>query len=185
MKFGLHLKEKVKSDWRFYYIDYDGLKKMIKDRTSTGGFFEESDEANFVEHLEQEIQKVLDFRDVKVGELTRHVQYCEEQMKGDILKEDDRRIELEAEINRVTDELADLSTFTRINYTFFYGLPATGAPTTHVLIPARISVQDQSKLPYVEIVITETLDDGAGVKVRKVKAKASTSGIKLGSLFER
>jgi SPX domain protein involved in polyphosphate accumulation len=59
MKFGKHLNENIYSEWRFYYIDYDGLKKMIKERTAVEPFFAERDEALFVEALEKEMEKVL------------------------------------------------------------------------------------------------------------------------------
>jgi SPX domain protein involved in polyphosphate accumulation len=61
MKFGKYLQENVYPDWRFYYIDYDGLKKLLKDR-ETGASFLERDEAVFVENLEKEMQKVLTSR---------------------------------------------------------------------------------------------------------------------------
>lgn len=57
MKFGKYLQENVYPDWRFYYIDYDGLKRMLKER-GENQTFRERDEAGFVESLEKEIQKV-------------------------------------------------------------------------------------------------------------------------------
>ena len=58
MKFGEQLKERMSSEWRFYYMDYDGLKKLLKERTSSGTFFAENDEAVFVQALEKEVEKV-------------------------------------------------------------------------------------------------------------------------------
>ena len=57
MKFGNYLKEHTFSEWRFYYIDYDRLKRQLRDR-DPNGIIPERDEAAFVENLEKEMQKV-------------------------------------------------------------------------------------------------------------------------------
>lgn len=150
MKFGQSLLEKIKPEWKFYYIDYDGLKKLIKDRTSTGGYFEESDEANFVDYLEKEMQKVLDFRDVKIGELTRHVQYCEEQIKDASSLDEVKRSQLESEINRVTDELVDLSSFTRLNYTGFIKILKKHDKHTTFMLKPMFMIRLKSKPFFLE-----------------------------------
>jgi SPX domain protein involved in polyphosphate accumulation len=56
MKFGKYLQENVYPEWRFYYIDYDGLKRILKERR-VGESFAEKDEAHFVESLDKEMQK--------------------------------------------------------------------------------------------------------------------------------
>lgn len=154
MKFGETLKSKIKSEWKFYYIDYDGLKRLIKERTSAKDFFEESDEASFVNHLEMEIQKVLDFRDVKIGELTRHVQYCEEKINTDSAKDEAGKKELETEISRVTDELVDLSGFTRLNYTGFIKILKKHDKHTAFMLKPMFMIRLKSK-PF----FLETLDN--------------------------
>ena len=154
MKFGETLKQKIKSEWKFYYIDYDGLKKLIKERTSAKDFFEESDEANFVDHLESEMQKVLDFRDVKIGELTRHVQYCEEKINTDSIKDEHSKQELETEISRVTDELVELSGFTRLNYTGFIKILKKHDKHTAFMLKPMFMIRLKSK-PF----FLETLDN--------------------------
>lgn len=150
MKFGETLKQKIKPEWKFYYIDYDGLKKLIKERTSAKDFFEESDEANFVDHLESEMQKVLDFRDVKIGELTRHVQYCEEKINTDSIKDEKSKQELEAEISRVTDELVDLSGFTRLNYTGFIKILKKHDKHTAFMLKPMFMIRLKSKPFFLE-----------------------------------
>lgn len=57
MKFGKFLQENAYSEWRFYYIDYEGLKKMLKSRPE-GETATEYDEAEFVDCLEHEMRKV-------------------------------------------------------------------------------------------------------------------------------
>lgn len=95
-------------------MDYDGLKRMLKERTAEENFFAEKDEAAFVNALEEEMRKVFDFRDVKVGELTRHVQHCENAINGENNEE-----QMNSEIDRITQEVSNLAAFSRINHTAF------------------------------------------------------------------
>lgn len=57
MKFGKYLRDQAFSEWRFYYIDYDGLKRLLKQRQE-GEAISEAEEATFVDALEKEMQKV-------------------------------------------------------------------------------------------------------------------------------
>ncbi|KAJ1952302.1 vacuolar transporter chaperone, partial [Dispira parvispora] len=114
MKFGQQLKESLFPDWRFYYIDYDRLKRYIKAHIDKG--FNENDERTFVEMLERELEKV------KVGETKRHVQYCQEKL--DTLQEnpdtnDEDYHDIEDEINQVIQEFNQLAHFSRLNYSGF------------------------------------------------------------------
>lgn len=75
--------------------------------------------------------QIIDFRNVKAGELTRHVQYCErmarEAINGSQNKKpqevdestEDKLAKLEPEIERITRELSQLSTYVRLNHTGF------------------------------------------------------------------
>jgi SPX domain protein involved in polyphosphate accumulation len=56
MKFGEKLNNALYEPWRFYYLDYNGLKKAI--REDRPGTFNENDEATFVNMLEKELDKV-------------------------------------------------------------------------------------------------------------------------------
>jgi SPX domain protein involved in polyphosphate accumulation len=60
MKFAKYLRDQAHHEWRFYYIDYEGLKKALKERSDSNQF-SEAEEALFVESLEHEIQKVRNF----------------------------------------------------------------------------------------------------------------------------
>lgn len=57
MKFGKYLQDNIKEEWRFYYIDYERLKRSLKRREEEP--FSEQDEAEFVQNLEKEMQKVF------------------------------------------------------------------------------------------------------------------------------
>lgn len=69
MKFGQQLNQSILPEWKFYYLDYDGLKRMIKERTAAasstendengGKIFRDQDEAIFIDALEEELDKVI------------------------------------------------------------------------------------------------------------------------------
>ncbi|KAI9000217.1 vacuolar transporter chaperone 4 [Gaertneriomyces semiglobifer] len=122
MKFGQQLSDQVYPEWRFYYIDYDGLKRQLKAGLRSDNFNEQK-EANFVETLERELEKVVAFRNIKGDELKRRVQHCEAVVDSILATEDGpdegRFSRVEDEISRITMEVTELSKFVRINYTGF------------------------------------------------------------------
>ncbi|KAJ1915092.1 Phosphate metabolism transcription protein, partial [Tieghemiomyces parasiticus] len=112
MKFGQQLKENLYPEWRFYYLDYDSLKKYIKERVEHG--FTEKDESTFIEMLEKELQKVYSFHEVKVGETRRHVEYCQRKLKklqDDPAATDEDYAEIEDEINDIIQQFNQLAHF--------------------------------------------------------------------------
>ncbi|KAI9297342.1 vacuolar transporter chaperone 4 [Neoconidiobolus thromboides FSU 785] len=120
MKFGQQLNNSLYSEWRFYYIDYDGLKRLI--RTKDSSQFNEDDEARFVEFLEKDLEKVSAFQSIKTGEINRRIQHCEVLVNGIASNPDASSSEIqnaEDEINRVIPEVNELAKFTRLNYTGF------------------------------------------------------------------
>ena len=74
MKFGLELNNALHPEWKFYYVDYDQMKRMLKTK---GTVFAEDNEALFIGALEAELDKVASFCAVKADELERRVQHCE------------------------------------------------------------------------------------------------------------
>lgn len=121
MKFGQQLKEAFFEPWRFYYLDYDSLKRQIK-KAGQGPKASESEEAQFVEQLERELEKVDSFHKIKSGEISRHVQYLRsavDSLNDSESTSEERYAEAEDEINRIITEVNELTTFTRLNYSGF------------------------------------------------------------------
>jgi SPX domain protein involved in polyphosphate accumulation len=50
--------ENIKSEWRFYYVDYEKLIDLIKPKSYPSKEYEEINEARFIEEIESELQKV-------------------------------------------------------------------------------------------------------------------------------
>ncbi|KAH6587460.1 hypothetical protein BASA50_011347 [Batrachochytrium salamandrivorans] len=126
MKFGTQLINALHPEWRFYYLDYDELKNLLKAGT-TNGEFSEKHEAIFVEALERELEKVSSFCRIKADELSRRVQHCETSVDAVIKNSTDENTEIdgdrfqlvEEEISRITTEVGELSKFVRLNYSGF------------------------------------------------------------------
>lgn len=120
MKFGAQLNSSLYSEWRFYYIDYDGLKRLIKPKED--GSFKEQDEAKFVEFLEKDLEKVSSFQKIKLGELNRRIQHCEvlvDTLASNSEASAESYQAAQDEINRVIPEVNELAKFSRMNYTGF------------------------------------------------------------------
>ncbi|TPX31027.1 hypothetical protein SmJEL517_g05569 [Synchytrium microbalum] len=125
MKFGVLLDDHLFPEWRFYYMDYNELKRQLKVRTasSTDGKFTEQDEAAFVEICERELEKVASFRTLKSDELERRVAHAQAAIDSILSsggKPDDNRMKaVEDELNKIATEMTELSKFVRLNYTGF------------------------------------------------------------------
>ncbi|KAI9204619.1 VTC domain-containing protein [Polychytrium aggregatum] len=123
MKFGSQLSQSIFPEWRFYYLDYDSLKRQLKTRVDGPATpFNDQDEAAFVEFMERELEKVSAFRDIKGDELKRRIEHCETVVKSILATEDpdeERFTRLDEETTRIANELSELSKFIRLNYTGF------------------------------------------------------------------
>lgn len=65
MKFGSQLKDAIYPEWTPFYIDYDGLKKKLR-KAEKDRPFTEKDETEFVELLDNNLEKVVSGRGVCV-----------------------------------------------------------------------------------------------------------------------
>ncbi|KAG0235944.1 vacuolar transporter chaperone [Actinomortierella wolfii] len=136
MKFGTQLKSQRPSQWKFYVVDYDGLKALLKSK-SLGRTFTEQDEEHFTNQLVQELVKVSSFQSMKLNEIQLRTEHCEDMIRQD--KHGDQQLHqhnksskksgekltlasfvvTEAEINKITEDIQDLARFQRLNYTAF------------------------------------------------------------------
>ncbi len=65
MKFGRKLVSSLYADWQEHYLDYNGLKKELKAK-STGKEWNGQDEQRFVKALERNLEKCETFQLSKV-----------------------------------------------------------------------------------------------------------------------
>ncbi|KAK0469749.1 VTC domain-containing protein [Desarmillaria tabescens] len=80
MKFGRKISTDLYNEWRPFYLDYNGLKRELKART-TERAWNEQDETEFRARLEQELDKIHDFQKEKASELSRRIRDAEKDVK--------------------------------------------------------------------------------------------------------
>ncbi|GAA5867318.1 hypothetical protein JCM1840_005027 [Sporobolomyces johnsonii] len=90
MKFGAVIKDALYQDWQASYIDYGGLKRLLKDRQGRHQW-DDADEADFIKALESELDKVVKFQESKIAELTDKITNYEQEVKDLIAHADGRR----------------------------------------------------------------------------------------------
>ncbi|KAJ2508817.1 hypothetical protein H4217_008465 [Coemansia sp. RSA 1939] len=123
MKFGQQLRDALFPDWKFYYVDYSGLKHFMYDGVEKG--YTADDESEFVKLLDGELDKVNNFQQTKSAEMKRRIEYCEKQVglitankATDNAKREQLKV-IEREIDSVIGEVYELAKFTRLNFTAF------------------------------------------------------------------
>lgn len=132
MKFGETLKSSLIKDYAYYYIRYDELKYALKKGLeSNNGQWNNTLEEQFVDTLEQELDKVYNFFRLKHKEILRRVKEVEtlvektvQASKNAVDEEDIQYFEqdfqdLEEELSDIIADVHDLNTFTRLNYIGF------------------------------------------------------------------
>lgn len=135
MKFGDHLRKSLIKNYSFYYIAYDDLKHQIKKNLKDNDYVWSNQlEEDFLNALEEELDKVYSFTKVKNTEVLRRIKQLETYVYEvvDALQkyqagsaeattppsEEDFE-ELEQELSDIIADVHDLAKFTRLNYTGF------------------------------------------------------------------
>lgn len=127
-RFGQQLKSSLVQDWRFYYIDYDGLKHALRIHQ----VWDEDAEQNFVQQLEKELDKVYSFTTVKSEEIVRRIGASEKEVNDVVSRADENEGSadqegpseedfelLEEDLSDIIAEVHDLAKFAQLNYTGF------------------------------------------------------------------
>ncbi|KAK5088096.1 Phosphate metabolism transcription protein [Lithohypha guttulata] len=134
MRFGKTLSNSIYSPWKDKYIEYDKLKKLLReDEASPQGrgddsHWTEQDEENFVNELTNvQLEKVYQHQVETFNALRDRTTACEAKLKPtaeedkDRSDEDIKRIAEETvkELDSISKEIAELKKFSRVNYTGF------------------------------------------------------------------
>lgn len=112
----------------FYYIDYEGLKRALRAHRT----WDEDAEQEFVQQLENELDKVYSFTTVKSDEIVRRIAASEKEVDEVLSRaernggnaaedgslEDDFEL-LEEDLSDVIADVHDLAKFAQLNYTGF------------------------------------------------------------------
>ncbi|OMJ07173.1 Vacuolar transporter chaperone 4 [Smittium culicis] len=121
MKFSEILKENVLHVWKFYYLDYDGLKEASR-KFEIGNFTKE-DEDEYISRLDGEIKKVESFQKDKITKIKENldeikitVDLLNKSRRPREIKVDQLRI-IQEEIDAIISQVNELAKYTRINFT--------------------------------------------------------------------
>ncbi|KAJ3313588.1 vacuolar transporter chaperone [Boothiomyces sp. JEL0838] len=151
MKFGTQLSNALHPEWKFYYVDYDELKRQLK---AKGEKFTEQNETSFVQMLESELEKVSSFCNIKSDELIRRVQHCESSVEAILANPDDidenTFSRVSEEIGHITVEVSELSKFIRLNYSAFMKILKKHDKHTSFMLKNMFMIRLQSK-PFYKI----------------------------------
>ncbi|CAI4053566.1 vacuolar transporter chaperone SKDI_16G2480 [Saccharomyces kudriavzevii IFO 1802] len=124
MLFGIKLANDVYSPWKDSYIDYERLKKLLKESVIHDGRgavdnWSERNESDFVEALDKELEKVYTFQISKYNAVLRKLDGLEKDTKS---VETIKRLNSEQFKNTLEeclDEAQRLDNFDRLNFTGF------------------------------------------------------------------
>lgn len=121
MKFGEHLRKQRLPQWRFFYLDYDGLKNTLK-KTTENSEWADNDDQLFIDRLVIELDKVHSFYALKLGETQRRIQSCQRRIQTLSMSQHpalSEYLSIQNEITDITSEVQELFWYTRLNYTGF------------------------------------------------------------------
>lgn len=117
MLFGSRLESEVFEAWREYYINYNHLKKLLKEGVILQNTWSEKDEQNFVSALDQELEKVYSFVTDKYDEIDDTLDKLQLQTENSTQKFDVDQFSTKLEDTLHVAQ--ELEKFQRMNYTGF------------------------------------------------------------------
>lgn len=118
MLFGNKLQEEIYQPWATYYLDYNGLKKLLKENVILQNNWSEEDEQKFVTTLDGNLEKVYNFQFEKYNELNGMLDKL-----TTVLNVKDTAFDLNKTLNKLDEILVlaqELDHFQRLNYTGFF-----------------------------------------------------------------
>ena len=150
MRFGTTLRKNIYPPWKASYIDYDKLKKLLKESDDDGDdAWTANDESAFVDELVNvQLEKVHKFQTETSQKLRDRTTACEKKLeplapgikpeetkaaeasssagngprKPEVAPEEREKLlkEALAELDNITKEINELEKYSRINYTAFF-----------------------------------------------------------------
>ncbi|KIK66590.1 hypothetical protein GYMLUDRAFT_93380 [Collybiopsis luxurians FD-317 M1] len=90
MKFGRKINTDLYNEWRPFYLDYNSLKRELKDRTISRAWTGK-DEREFTARLEAELDKIHNFQKAKTSELSRRIADAERDVKVLVYEDEQHR----------------------------------------------------------------------------------------------
>ncbi|KAK4937105.1 vacuolar transporter chaperone [Elasticomyces elasticus] len=200
MKFGQQLQQSLIKDYYWHYIAYDELKNALKKPFINGKSGErepwtDDDEANFIQMLEAELDKVYTFQKLKSQEIISRIKASEGEVKhvlerqeqqGASDSETDSDLEndfdlLEQDLSDIIADVHDLAKFTQLNYTGFQKIIKKHDKQTELILRPSFATRLKAK-PFFQdnydafIVKLSKLYDLVRTRGHPVKGDSSAGG---------
>ena len=133
MKFGEQLRSSVIKEFEWSYIDYDGLKSLLK--IPSGEKWTEDRESKFIDALDEQLDRVYTRQKSKAGEIERRIETSRREVDDVVARLDSRGpvgsggdgdapteeefMMLEQDLGEIIADVHDLAKFVQVNYTGF------------------------------------------------------------------
>ncbi|ODV79916.1 SPX-domain-containing protein [Suhomyces tanzawaensis NRRL Y-17324] len=117
MLFANKLEHEIYKPWKEYYLNYNGLKKLLKEGVILQNNWSDKDEQNFVSALDSDLEKVYTFQHNKYEELNDKLNELQSKTENA-----ERKFEVDkftTELDELLNAAQDLEHFQRLNYTGF------------------------------------------------------------------
>ncbi|CCG20592.1 Vtc3 polyphosphate synthetase [Candida orthopsilosis Co 90-125] len=116
MLFGTKLETETYAPWKDFYINYNQLKKLLKEGVILKNNWTDKDEQNFVSALDENLEKVFTFQHNKFDELNDELDILQQQTEvADTFDVD----AFSKKLDHLLNEAQNLEHFQRLNYTGF------------------------------------------------------------------
>ncbi|CAI5755595.1 unnamed protein product [Candida verbasci] len=118
MLFGTKLDSEIYPPWKDFYINYNQLKKLLKEGVILKNNWTDKDEQSFVSCLDENLEKVFSFQHEKFDELNEELNQLQLQTE----KSANSNFDVESfskKLDNLLNEAQNLEHFQRLNYTGF------------------------------------------------------------------
>ncbi|KAH3680774.1 hypothetical protein WICMUC_000125 [Wickerhamomyces mucosus] len=119
MLFGVRLANEIYPPWKDNYINYERLKKLLKESAIDDQKYNDYDENQFVTQLDEELKKVYSFQSKEYEQLTKRVQALDEYVTENISKPTINWPKFQSDLDNLLSESRELDHFARLNFTGF------------------------------------------------------------------
>lgn len=116
MLFGAKLEREIHPPWKQYYMNYNHLKKLLKEGVILKDNWTDKDEQNFVSALDESLEKVYTFQHDKYEELNDKLDTLQSQTEQKASFDVDSFLK---KLDEIMQEAQLLEHFQRLNYTGF------------------------------------------------------------------
>ncbi|KAH3681704.1 hypothetical protein WICPIJ_007306 [Wickerhamomyces pijperi] len=119
MLFGVRLSNEMYPAWKSHYMDYEKLKKLLKESTVGGEPYNDYDENQFVTKLDEELKKVYSFQSQEYEQLNTKIEELDKFIQDNLANSSIEWPKFQADLDNVLSEARELDHFARLNFTGF------------------------------------------------------------------